>query len=133
MQLDDTEHPLALDDAADIVRDGGLDFEEAIGELTEVAVRLFDGVGKPGHVGASRKAEDVLFEEAALGNVRLFQRQFWGGNGASLIGGFAEKGGRPALLSIVAVDLSIAGDPPFDRLGAIAEALARCQKRCVDM
>jgi hypothetical protein len=134
MQPDDTEHPDALSDARTIDQVGGLPWVEAIGELSAVLDTLFDGPGTPSYIGASKRAEDVAFEYLPPhGTVRLFTRQFWGSSGESVVAGFCEKAQRPALMSIIAVDLDIPGARNLTYVQATSMALDAARVRSVDL
>ena len=137
MQPDDTEHPDTLVEAKNIDQVGGRPWVEAIGELTAVLDTLFDGPGTPSYVGASKRAEEVSFEQLPPqpphGTVRLFIRQFWGSSGESVVASFCEKAQRPALMSIIPVGLNIAGARKLTEAQATTMALTFALSRSVDL
>lgn len=133
MQPDDTEHPDALADARRIDRSGGFPYVGAIGELTEVLDKLFDGPGIPPYLGATREMADVFYPQHFVGDVQIFTRRFWGYEGASVIAAAGLKGQRPALLSIVPLGLPIPESHMLNDVGAEALAIAWASTRCLAM
>lgn len=134
MHPDDLEHPDAVAEAMLISRTGGADFDEALGEMVEVLNRLFDGPGNPPHVHASGRPEDLFYEDAPVGGVRYFTRQFWSlWAAASVVAVVGVKGGRPALLAVVPVGLDGLPSGPFDYRAAVASALALARGRAAAM
>lgn len=130
MGPDDIEHPDTLSEALNIEGAGGRPWVEAIAELVAVVDTLFDGPGVPAYAGASRRAQDVMFEHLPPhGAVRMFVRQFWGSTGESVVGVVCEKAQRPALMAIVPVDLNIGGARNLDVAQATAFALALARQR----
>jgi hypothetical protein len=126
---DDIEHPDTLTEALEIERVGGRPWVEAMGELVAVVDTLFDGKVAPHYVGASRRAQDVLFEHPPHGAVRMFARQFWGSTGESVVAAVGQKARRPALMAIVPIGLDLSGARNLDEAQATAFALALAQRR----
>jgi hypothetical protein len=133
-----TEHRDVLTEAPAIDAAGGFGYLEAIGELSRVLDSLFDGSGNPAYIGASRTTDELFYEHLPpYGTFRMFTRQFWGSGGAaSIVAAVCVSGGRPVLMSIVAVGLPLpnAGYPnALTYLQAEAKALELARKRSVDI
>jgi hypothetical protein len=105
LPTDALEHPDAIAEGIAIARSGLPPHVIALGELVRVVNFLFDGAGEPAYVGASRRIEEVFHEDAPQGDVRVFLRGFWGSDEAGVVAVMCVKGGRPVLMSVVAVAL----------------------------
>jgi hypothetical protein len=71
---------------------------------------LFDGPGHPPYVGASRRIEDVFYEQPAFGAVRVFSRWFWGNDGMGVLAVLCVKADRPVVMSVIAIGSSETAD-----------------------
>jgi len=91
-------HPDAITEASAINAEGGLDYLDAIGELSSILNHIYDG---------TRSVDDLLYEHSPSGTVRMFTRQFWGERGASIVAAVCVWSNRSQLMSIVAVDLPL--------------------------
>ena len=133
MTLDDIQHADVTVEATAIARVGDDPYVVAIGELVTLVDLLFDGLGIPSYVGASKRVEDLFFEAADLSGIKVFTRQFWGSSGKSVVAAIGVKDGRPALLAMVPVELAVVGAWMLNHVEATDAAVALARHRSQEM
>lgn len=118
-----TAHDGAIGDASAIDAAGGLDYLEAIGELSTLLEHIYS---------RTRSVDDLFYEQSPSSKGQRFTRQCWGGGGASIVAAVCVSGKRSELTSIVAVDLPVpkAGySTALNYSQAVDKALELAQKR----
>lgn len=127
----DTEHPDALREGLSIAA-ASLPHLHAIGQLSGVLDKLFDGPNSPPYVGASRQASQVFGPATSVSDPTVLSRIFWDSSTEGIAACIHMSGTRPILMSVVAFGLP-GVNPPVGEVQAMHQAEIRAVSRIPDV